>query len=91
MCPDAGMIFFMFQRGLGSGAELARMPKRLDMLSNPSFSLSDRPSGRLGSVKKSPIKQGFFVNFGSDRLPRHQNLSLDKRNPKGTFWREILR
>ena len=27
MCPDAGVIFFMFQRGLGLATELARMPE----------------------------------------------------------------
>ena len=56
MCPDTGVIFFMFQRGLGLATEPARMPERLDTLSNPRFSLSDRTSGRFGSVCENPIK-----------------------------------
>ena len=88
ICPDAGVIFFMFQKGLGQATELARIAKSLDTLSNPRFSLFERPSGRLRSVTKTPIKQGFFVNFMPDRLQRYQILSPDERNPKGTFWRE---
>jgi len=81
MRPDTGMIFFMFQRGLGLATEPARMPGHLDTLSKPRFSLFDRPSRRLRSVTKTPIKQGFFVNFVPDQLPRCQILSLDERNP----------
>jgi hypothetical protein len=84
----SGLIFFMFQRGLGSMSEPARMPERLISLSNPRSSLFERPSGRLRSVTKTPIKRGFSVNFTSDRLQRCQILSLDKRNQKGTFWHE---
>jgi len=84
----SGMIFFMFQRGLGQASEPARMAKRLDALSNPRFSLFDRTSGRFGSVYESPIKQGFFVNFAPDRLPRHQILSRDQRKQKWTWWDE---
>jgi len=80
----------MFKRGLGLATELARMPKRLITLSNPRFSLFDRTSGRFGSLDESPIKQGFFVNFASDRLPRHQILSRDQRKQKWTWWGEKL-
>jgi hypothetical protein len=74
----------MFQRGLGLGADLARMPERLDTLSNRRFSLFDRTSGRFGSVYEWPIKQGFFVNFASERLQRYQILSRDQRKQKWT-------
>jgi len=85
MCPLSGVIFFVFQRGSGLVSDLARMLKRLDTLSDPRFSLFERPSGRLGSVTKTPIKQGNFVNFASDRLQRCQILSCGKRNTKGAF------
>jgi hypothetical protein len=77
MCPDAGVIFFMFQKGLGLATEPARMPDHLDALSSPRFSLFERTSGRFGSLNESLIKQGFFVNFASDRLQPCQILSRD--------------
>jgi hypothetical protein len=78
-CPLSGLIFFMFQRGLGLATEPTRMAKRLITLSNPRFSLFDRTSGRFSSLDESPIKQGFFVNFASDRLQPCQILSRDQR------------
>ncbi len=91
ICPDAGVIFFMFQRGLGLATEPARMTERLAVLSNPRFSLFERPLGRLRSVTKTSIKQGILVNSASDRLQRCQILSRDQRNPKGAFWCEKMR
>jgi len=85
------VIFFMFQRGLALASEPARMPSRLDTLSDPRFSLFDRTSGRFGSVYESPIKQGFFVNLAPDRLPRCQILSRDQRKQKWTWWGESRR
>jgi hypothetical protein len=90
MCPDAGVIFFMFQRGLGLATEPARMPDHFGALSNPRFSLFDRTSGRFGSLDESPIKQGFFVNCTPERLQRHQILSRDQRKQKWTWWGERL-
>jgi len=85
MRPDTGLIFFMFQRGLGLVTEPARMPDHLDALSNPRFSLFDRTSGRFGSLDESPIKQGFFESFASDRLQPCQILSRDQRKQKWTW------
>jgi hypothetical protein len=82
------LIFFMFQRSLGLATEPARMPERLDTLSNPRFSLSDRTSGRFGSVCENPIKYGFFVNFAPNRLQRCQILSRNQRKQKWTWWVE---
>jgi len=88
ICPNAGAIFFMFQRGLGLATEPGRMPEHLNTLSIPRFSLFDRTSRQFGPLDESPIKQGFFVNFVSDRLPRHQILSRDQRKQKWTWWGE---
>jgi hypothetical protein len=56
ICPLSGVIFFMFQRGLGLGTEPARELKRCRPLSNPRFSPFDRTSGRFSSVYESPVK-----------------------------------
>lgn len=88
MCPDTGLIFFMFQRGLGLATEPTRLPKRLTTLSIPRFSLFDRTSGRFGSVNESPINQGLLVKFAPGQLQRRQILSCVQRKQKWTLWGE---
>ena len=51
--PSRGPFFFLFQRGLGAGAALRRLPKRAKLVSERHLSPIDRPRFSEGRFRNS--------------------------------------